>query len=146
MRNVTISDAGNIDPSRLAEIRVEAMRPSLEAIGRFDPERARARFLDTYSARETYILRAGGDLAGFYVLRERPDHLYLDHIYICPAHQGAGLGRGIVRRVQDQARGAGLPVRLMALRGSPAQDFYAACGFVPEWSDDLDTHYLWVPA
>ena len=145
MHQITISNAANVDPSNLAAIRVEAMRPSLEAIGRFDPERARKRFLETYDPNDTQVVRVGGDLIGFYVVRNRPDHLYLDHLYIRPMRQGGGLGRGIVRSIQDQARKMGLPVRLMALRGSPANDFYVSCGFALERYDDLDNYYTWEP-
>ena len=122
------------------------MRPSLEAIGRFDPERARKRFLETYVPQDTQIIRAENDLIGFYVLRKHSDHFYLDHVYILPLHQGGGLGRRIVHSVQDQAREAGLPVRLMALRGSPANDFYVSCGFALDQSDELDNYYNWEPA
>ena len=145
MHGITITNALGIDPARLAALRVDAMRPSLEAIGRFDPERARNRFLETYDADDTRIVRAGNDLIGVYVVRARPDHLYLDHIYIHPTHQGGGLGRGIVRSVQGRARYAGLPVRLAALRDSPANDFYLSCGFVLERVDEFDNYYAWSP-
>jgi len=145
MHQITISNAANVEPSSLAAIRVEAMRPSLEAIGRFDPERARNRFLEAYAPNDTHVVHVGGDLVGFYVVRNRPDHLYLDHLYIRPARQGGGLGREIVHSIQSQARELGLPVRLMALRGSPANDFYVSCGFVLERSDDLDNYYTWMP-
>ena len=143
MKDITISTATDVDPSELATLRVAAMRPSLEAMGRFDPDRARMRFLATYDAQDTQVLRAGSELIGFYVLRKRPDHLYLDHLYIQASHQGGGLGRAIVQSVQDQARRSALPLRLMALRGSPANDFYLSCGFHLERSDDLDNHYVW---
>jgi hypothetical protein len=64
----------------LADIRLEAMRPSLEAVGRFDPVRARARFLDGFIPEDTQVLCVGGRTAGFQVVRRRPDHLYLDHL------------------------------------------------------------------
>lgn len=146
MLQVTISNAANTDPSHLAEIRANAMKPSLKAVGRFDEERVRKRFLDAYNPADTHVVRAGQDLIGFYVLRKRPDHLHLSHLYISPTHQGGGLGRRIVRAVQDQARDTALPVRLMALRGSPANGFYTSCGFVLERSDDLDNYYIWEPA
>lgn len=145
MNQITISKAANVDPFRLAEIRVEAMKPSLEAVGRFDPERARKRFLETYVPQDTQIILSNNDLIGFFVVREHPDHLYLDHIYVHPAHQGGGLGRRIIRSVQDQARKAGLPVRLIALRESQANDFYVSCNFVFDRSDDFDNHYSWKP-
>ena len=140
-----ISPAGNVDPEILASIRVAAMRPSLEALGRFDPERARNRFLETFRPEDTQVIRLENELIGFFVVRVHTDHLYLDHLYIHPVYQGGGLGRRIVRTVQKQACDAGLPLRLNAIRGSPANDFYRSCGFVLERSDALDNYYVWIP-
>ncbi|MEP4196763.1 MAG: GNAT family N-acetyltransferase [Aliishimia sp.] len=99
--------------------------------------------METYDPRDTQIVRAGGELIGFYVVRHRLDHLYLDHVYIRLGHQGRGLGRNIVCSVQDQARKLGLPVRLVALCESSANEFYVSCGFVLERSDNLDNYYTW---
>lgn len=145
MKNLNVTSADGIDPEILAAMRVEAMRPSLEAVGRFDPESARQRFLDSYSAADTWLIHADHVLIGFYVLRQLPDHIYLNHIYIEAAHQGGGAGRRILTTIQDQARAEGLPVRLRALGGSPANDFYASCGFVCDRSDALDNYYIWEP-
>lgn len=143
MKDVQITDVTGVDPANLADIRAEAMRPSLTAVDRFDPARARARFLDHYVPSDTFVIRAGPEVIGFYVLRRRPDHLYLDHLYIRPEHQGDGLGRRIVTAIQNQARDAVVALRLMALLGSPANDFYVACGFRLDRCDDLDAHYVW---
>ena len=145
MHEVTIVGAAQTDPSSLADIRVEAMRPSLEALGRFDPVRARQRFLETYDPNDTQIVRVGSELIGFYVVRTHRDHLYLDHLYIRPARQGGGIGRDIVQAVQEQARKMELPLRLVALRGSPANDFYVSCGFTLHRCDDVDNYYTWEP-
>ncbi|MEP0941183.1 MAG: GNAT family N-acetyltransferase [Rhizobiaceae bacterium] len=133
------------DADVLADIRVEAMRSSLEAVGRFDPDRARQRFLSDFTPTDTKIIQIGGQTVGFYVLRHRRDHLYLDHLYIQPAHQGGGLGRMVVDQLQRQARKEGLPIKLMALKQSPANGFYQSSGFVLLSSDELDNHYLWLP-
>jgi len=131
------------DAGKLADIRVAAMRPSLEAIGRFDPVRARERFLASFDPADTTLVFMGDALAGFLVVRKRRDHLYLDHLYICPEHQGAGLGRQIVRSVQVTASKAGKPIRLMALKDSPANGFYKSCGFDFVRSEGFDNHYAW---
>ncbi|MCJ8309944.1 MAG: GNAT family N-acetyltransferase, partial [Hyphomicrobiales bacterium] len=145
MQDIRLLSTENIDPDRLATIRVEAMKPSLQALGRFDPERARNRFLKTYDPADTQIVKVGHDLIGFFVVRTRSDHLYLDHIYIQAAHQGSGIGRRIIVSIQERAAQMGLQVRLMALRGSPANAFYMSCGFVLQHSDDLDNYYVWEP-
>lgn len=143
MSQMQISCAGDIDPETLAAIRVEAMRPSLEAVGRFDPERARVRFLASFSPDETRVIRIRDQLVGFYVIRRRHDHLYLDHLYIHPLHQGTGLGRKIVLLVQEMAKDVKLPIKLMALKNSPANDFYRSCGFELVQTDEFDNHYYW---
>ena len=57
MDTITITSAEGIDPLDLAAMRVAAMKPSLEAVGRFDPERARNRFLESYQPEDTSIIR-----------------------------------------------------------------------------------------
>jgi len=140
---LTTAEAG--DANRLADIRVEAMRPSLEAVGRFDPDRARDRFLKSFRPEDTTIIHVEGDIAGFIVLRVFADHFYLDHLYVAPAFQGMGIGRIIMDDLKAKARAAALPIRLMALNGSRANDFYRRCGFTSTASDNLDTHYEWSP-
>jgi GNAT superfamily N-acetyltransferase len=139
--------ADGIDPAVLADIRADAMRPSLEAIGRFDPQRARNRFLKTFDPLATTLIHAGENFVGFYVLRRHPDHFYLDHFYIRTEFQGQGTGRAALRSIQTVAQKAQLPIRLVALIGSPANQFYATNGFdlVPT-EDEFDNHYLWEPA
>lgn len=133
------------DAAALADIRVAAMRPSLVAVGRFDADRARRRLLDGFCAEETTLIRADGALAGFYVLRNRADHLYLDHLYLTPDRQGKGIGRWVVETIKDKARSLGLPVRLMALRHSAANAFYLGAGFRATGEKDFDIHYEWGP-
>ena len=140
-----IEAAVEADAERLADIRVEAMRPSLEAVGRFDPLRARDRFLGSFVATDTRVILVEEGIAGFFVVRRHADHFYLDHLYVSPAFQGLGLGRDIVEGLKAEAEAAGLPIRLMALNGSPANDFYLACGFRFVSQDALDTVYAWMP-
>ncbi len=133
-----------LDPAALAELRAEAMRPSLEAVGRFDPERVRRRFLDGFDAQATLAVYEGAGLVGFLVLRTRPDHLYLDHLYIAPVAQGRGLGAVLLRAVQAQiAMPLGQDIRLIALTGSPSGRFYQREGFVLTGSDGIDDAYVW---
>ncbi|WP_273689403.1 GNAT family N-acetyltransferase [Ketogulonicigenium vulgare] len=128
------------DAARLADIRVAAMRDSLMAVGRFDETRARARLLDNFTPADTMLIYIG-DLMGFYVLRPRTDHLYLDHLYVKPEHQGQGVGRQVIAHLQ----GMGQVIRLIALQDSAAAGFYAACGFRLLSSDGLDSQFEWQP-
>lgn len=137
--------ADETQAERLADIRVEAMRPSLEAAGRFDPDRARERFLKSFRPEDTRILCLDDSVVGFYVVRRNADHFYLDHLYVTAAFQGRGIGRRVVDDLKVEAEMHALPVRLMALNGSPSNDFYQSCGFRFVSADDLDTMYEWLP-
>jgi len=121
------------------------MRPSLEAVGRFDPVRARDRFLDTFRAADTKVIHVKEGVVGFFVVRRRADHLYLDHLYVTSALQGHGIGRRVIDDLKVEAISVALPIRLLALNGSPANDFYRSCGFEFVSKDALDTVYEWTP-
>ncbi len=70
------------DDDRLADMRVETMRPTLEDVGRFDPLRARVGFLETFFPADIRIILLHEAIAGFFGVLTRADHLYLDHLYI----------------------------------------------------------------
>ena len=127
----------------LAEIRAKAMKPSLEAIGRFREERARSRFLATFVPAETKKIIENHQLVGFFVVRNKPDHLYLDHLYIEPTMQGKGLGAQVIAWVKAIAQEIDLPIRLGALKGSKANEFYRAHGFLQTHEDEFDIYYEW---
>jgi GNAT superfamily N-acetyltransferase len=134
------------DGEALAALRVEAMRPSLERIGRFDADRARARFLDAFSPEWTREILLGEVPVGFFVLREQGDGLLLDHLYIRPSHQGRGIGAAVLRGVFAEADARGLDVRVGALRDSDANRFYLRHGFVLESQAEVDNYYVRKPA
>ena len=125
----------------LADLRVAAMRESLEAAGRFDPERARARFLDAFDPASTRAILDDGVRVGFVVVRHHADHLLLDHLYIDPPAQGRGIGSDVMRHVIAEADAAGKPLRVGALRGSRSNRFYLRHGFVLQRSSQWDHHY-----
>ena len=63
------------DLEALVQLRIAAMKPSLLAVGRFDPERARERFSATYNPSNTSVICMSGKAVGFYVLADNTDHL-----------------------------------------------------------------------
>ncbi|ARO14124.1 GCN5-related N-acetyltransferase [Ketogulonicigenium robustum] len=128
------------DGPRLADLRAAAMRPSLEAVGRFDPDRARRRLLDSFDPDATLLIYIGA-LAGFLVLRQCDDHLLLDHFYLSASYQGQGWGRAVIEHLQAQ----GQVIRLTALEGSAASRFYQRCGFRILSSDGIDSQMEWTP-
>ena len=139
--NYQIYEVEDAEKEALAELRITAMRPSLEAVGRFDPNRARSRFLNNFCRESTRKIEVDGGLAGFYVVKDNDDHLYLDHMYIRPELQGNGLGSLILEGIIVEAQERGLPLRLGALRGSRSNQFYQSHGFAQTHEEEWDIFY-----
>jgi GNAT superfamily N-acetyltransferase len=133
------------DIEMLVTIRLEAMRESLEAVGRYDPKRARKRFLDNFIAAETMKIVLTGEVIGFYVIRKNNDHLLLDHFYISPAHQGSGIGSAVLENIKKQAWSQQIPIRLGALKNSRSNDFYMKHGFIQTHQGEWDYYYIFHP-
>ena len=139
---ITLLPACEADFEALVALRIEAMRESLERIGRFDPDRARERFRSGFSPAHTQHIVADGAPVGFLVTRAQAEYLLLDHLYIRPGHQGRGIGAAVLQRVFAQADALGLPVKVGALKGSDSNRFYARHGFEPLEPGEFDNHYL----
>ncbi|WP_029954213.1 GNAT family N-acetyltransferase [Achromobacter sp. DH1f] len=139
LRDLPVTEA---DFEALLAIRIEAMRESLERLGRFDPERARARLRSAFRPEHTWIIERGGARVGFYALRPDGDGLRLDHLYVVPAVQGLGVGGQVLDRLLRDADSRGLPVRVGALRGSDSNRFYRRHGFVQVEESEWDIDYL----
>ena len=134
------------DAEALATIRVQAMKPSLEAIGRFDEDRARRRILDSFDPNTTSEILVEEERVGFLVIRRLENHFYLDHLYISPKYQGKGLGSAVLRQLIEEANVANLPIRLGALKFSPSNRFYASHGFCLEREEEWDNYYVLQPS
>ena len=133
--------ANQADVTELAELRVSAMKPILVALKRFDEIRVRNLFLETFEQKDTVKVVENDELLGFYVLREREDHLFLNHLYIKTAHQNKNLGKAIIKVVVEAAKLKNLPVRLGALRGSRANNFYIKNGFKKTHDGEFAIYY-----
>lgn len=133
------------DFESLLQIRLAAMRSSLEQIGRFDPLRVRRRLADSWIPAMTQHIVCEGARVGFYMLRRTDHALVLQHLYLMPAAQGRGLGSAVMRMLIMESARTGLPLRVTALRDSPANDFYLKHDFVRCSSDEFDLHYVRAP-
>jgi len=130
------------DAEALVALRIAAMRDSLMRIGRYDPQRARERFLSGFVPGQTRHIEASGRRVGFVVVKPEPNTLLLDHLYIHPDSQGLGIGAIVLARVIDEARQQGLPLRVGALRDSDANRFYLRHGFKLVAQEEFDNYYL----
>lgn len=141
-----IVQAKEEDKDLLASLRLAAMKESLDNLGRFDPIRARQRFLETFSLKDTWKIVVDEQLVGFYVLRLKKSHWHLDHLYFFPDFQGEGLGGSVLVTIKQQASATGLPIRLGALRESRSNSFYKKHGFSYTHEEEWDIYYEFLPS
>ncbi|WP_122218893.1 GNAT family N-acetyltransferase, partial [Pseudomonas syringae group genomosp. 7] len=115
---VTLTTVQPEDFEALVAMRIEAMRESLERVGRFDPVRARERFREGFSAPDTRYIEVADDRVGFVVVKALADGLVLDHLYIKPDAQGQGTGSAVLRQVFAEADATSSTLRVGALKES----------------------------
>lgn len=134
------------DACWLAELRAVVMRPGLERLGRYDATRVRQRFLNAFVPEHSWIITlAAGQAAGVIAVRPTREELWIEHFYVSPEHQGAGIGSAVLRQVMEQHAGR-RPFRLNVLQGSPARRLYERHGFVLESEDSVDVFMVAWPA
>jgi GNAT superfamily N-acetyltransferase len=126
----------------LASLRVAAMRESLELVGRFDPTRARERFLVGFSAIHTSHIVEGDVKVGFVVVRPHETGLLIDHLYVQPGSQGKGIGAAVLALVFAEADRQGKSLRVGALKESRSNQFYARHGFGLVEQGEWDNYYV----
>lgn len=141
MHPISFSFATAEDANELADLRVLAMRESLERIGRFDPIRARERFLSGFSPSHTRHVMYRDTRAGFFVVKPEEEFLKLDHLYIRPEFQNLGLGSAVLAQVFAEADLLSIDVRVGALVGSDSNRFYVRHGFTLVEQTEFDNYY-----
>jgi GNAT superfamily N-acetyltransferase len=140
--NVSLVPARSEDLEELVSLRIEAMRASLERIGRFDARRARERFVSTFVPELTRHVLVDGERVGFVMVQPTADGLSLEHLYVLPEFQGRGIGSAILSVIFQEADSRALPLRVGALRGSDSNRFYLRHGFLPVEEGEWDIYYV----
>lgn len=143
-RLLEIQQTIDADIESLVALRIEAMRPSLKAVGRFDPQRARERFLANYSAENTYKVLSEGQLVAFFVWYIDQDYIWLSHLYVDPLFQGNKVGEFVIEHIKAIAKQENRNIRLRALKQSRANHFYQKLGFIKIEEEEWDFIYQWV--
>jgi GNAT superfamily N-acetyltransferase len=145
LSRLSLQPVDSSDFEAMLALRIDAMRPSLERVGRFDVARSRERlsagFVVPYMH---HIVLDGDQRIGFVTLKpEDSDALRLDHLYLRTGFQGLGIGEWVLEWAKSQAREQRLDIKLTALVKSDANRFYLRHGFVLEGDEGVDLHYRW---
>ncbi|VVD82034.1 GNAT family N-acetyltransferase [Pandoraea iniqua] len=139
---LTFTPTTPADADLLVDMRIAAMRESLERIGRFDPQRARDRFLASFDPALCKFIEIDGVCVGFVLVRPEADHWRLNHLYVLPEHQGNGIGARVLQDLFNRADAQRMPIRVGALRGSDSNRFYQRHGFVKTEESEWDIDYV----
>ncbi len=129
------------DLETLVALRIVALRESLERVGRFTPDRARDRFVESFRPEHSRLIRMGEALAGCVAFGPREGVWEIEHFYLDPAFQGSGLGGAVMAALLAEADAAGHEVRLTVLRDSDANRFYVRFGFEEVGREGVDIFY-----
>ncbi len=146
------------DFESLFDLRIAAMRESLERLGIFNLDHARARFQGQFDPQYMqHICVDEGDANGasgangpqraglLTVVPYHDGRTKLQHLYLLPAYQNRKIGDWAMQQVQAQARQDGKTVWLEVLNRSDAIRFYERHGFVQTGGDPIDLVYQWSP-
>lgn len=143
--SIVFRPAAEADFETLLALRIRVLRPHLERVGRFDPERARRYFREGYDPSSLRLIEVDGGFAGCVALKPDGDGLVLEHFYLDDAVQGRGIGGAVLRLLLAEADTAGKAVRLGVLKGSPAARLYQRHGFVWTHAEPYDDYFLREP-
>ena len=139
---VTLAVVQPSDFEALVAIRIDAMRESLERVGRFDPTRARERLQSGFSVAHTRHIVVANERVGFVVVKPLGEELLLDHLYVKTNSQGQGIGTAVLSKIFAEANALSMPMRVGALRQSASNRFYARHGFQLIKHDEFDNYYI----
>ena len=132
-----VVEAADFEP--LHELRMRAMRESLERVGRFDPARSRERLAAGFEPEHMRHICRGDQRIGFLTLVPEREALNLKHLYIEPDSQGQDVGAWAMEWIKSHGR----DVTLSALKQSDANRFYQRHGFVQIGEEEFDIQYRW---
>ncbi|MFE9410351.1 GNAT family N-acetyltransferase [Streptomyces sp. NPDC006704] len=93
------------DVPRVKEVTDAAYRPYIERIGVVPVPMEADHAADVAAGR---VFVTGDPVVGVLVLVPEPDHLFLESVSVHPDVRGTGLGRRLLRFVEDHARELGL--------------------------------------
>jgi ribosomal protein S18 acetylase RimI-like enzyme len=123
--------ASEADYPWLWQLKRLTMRPYVEEMwGSWDDASQEVFFRRNFVPANVRVIVVGGRDVGLLHVEREPGALFLANVQILPEFQNRGLGSAVVRRVLDEARTAGVPLRLQVLKSNRgARRLYERLGF-----------------
>ena len=140
MSELTFRRAGEHDAGTIHDLTHAAYAKWVPVIGR-KPKPMNADYEHAVRAHVIELAYLDCALAGLIELIPAADHLLLENLAVAPAHQGKGIGRRLVARVEELARSEGFPaVRLYTNKAFTTNlAFYQRLGYAIEREEPIKT-------
>jgi ribosomal protein S18 acetylase RimI-like enzyme len=129
-RDFELQAADESDAEPIYELYKELFQNHIDQIWGWDENWQKENFAKEWEEARTWRIDSQGQLSGYLQLRDEAGFMYVLSLGILPAFQGRRIGRVIMRSLQQEAAGKGLPLRLSVFRTNPrALSFYQGLGF-----------------
>lgn len=97
-------------------------------------------------AEPVYLARSSHEIAGFYGLLHKGGELWLEHLWVLPAHMGQGLGSALFTHARETAATVGASA--LRIEADPnAEAFYLRLGAerAGEVTTEIESHHRVLP-
>ena len=113
------------DLESLDRIYMANMKPLVERIARWDPDRFRRDF----HPQEFSVIEIGGKPAGFVEIVIRDEDIYLAEIQLCEIYRRKGIGKELLQEAIALSEYTGKRLWLRVVKGNPSKAFYRKIRF-----------------
>ncbi|WP_461534924.1 GNAT family N-acetyltransferase [Spongorhabdus nitratireducens] len=121
------------------------MKYHVETAYGWDEAFQRQGFRRELPAEEFMILLMDRKPVAAYLIRNHPDHIWLDMILVEPEFQGRGLGNLMMERIKQLGHDTNLPVKLTVLNTNTAAQWYQRLGFMLYETNLVSRNFHWWP-
>jgi N-acetylglutamate synthase-like GNAT family acetyltransferase len=147
MNSLTLRKASPNDSEFAYRTRRAAFKQYVEKVEAWDEDEQRKLHQRRFGAQDFRVINQAGTDVGIMGVVKTPDCVKVNQLFLLPEHQGKDIGRRCMLLFMEEARQAGLPVRLRVMKVNPrALAFFQRVGFTRV--QETDTHHLmecWVP-
>ena len=141
MGDVALRKATAADSEFAYLVKKAAFKCYAEKVWGWDEGEQRRLHERRFQSRDFRVVVHGGKDVGVAAVVAGPDCLEVKQLFILPEHQGVGIGAKCMSLLAEEARKAGLPIRLRVLKVNPrALAFYEREGY--SRTGETDTHIL----
>ncbi|MHC4598048.1 MAG: GNAT family N-acetyltransferase [Planctomycetota bacterium] len=126
-------------------VKKQALGPYITEVWGWDEAVQREFHRNEFDASRLEILAWSGRDVGTMAVRSDGEGLTLFALYILPQCQNRGIGTRLLRALQEEARGKGIPVKLQVLKVNPARRLYERMGFIAKGETDTHIQMEWRP-